>query len=231
MYCCVHDNSNQNISGDPGAATVSAPDMARAPPSPPPGATAAAAAAATTEQRLGTFKVGADAVETFSAHLDTLERPKSTVSSTNLRAAKYARRYFDGKTVNASRERDVRTVRHKGNVERLGGSKMATPGVSMPLMSIATPSRDSLTYTTTKGLLNGPGQNNCFLNSAVQEWWAISAAADPWTGYFLGPRTFHGTSPTLNGPKPNDKKTRVVFSFLFDLHDSIPFGTFLMKES
>lgn len=23
-------------------------------------------------------------------------------------------------------------------------------------------------FTTTKGLLNGPGQNNCFLNSAVQ---------------------------------------------------------------
>lgn len=28
------------------------------------------------------------------------------------------------------------------------------------------PSRDSMAYT--KGLLNGPGQNNCFLNSAVQ---------------------------------------------------------------
>lgn len=29
-----------------------------------------------------------------------------------------------------------------------------------------TPSRDSLAFS--KGLLNGPGQNNCFLNSAVQ---------------------------------------------------------------
>lgn len=28
------------------------------------------------------------------------------------------------------------------------------------------PSRDSVAFT--KGLLNGPGQNNCFLNSAVQ---------------------------------------------------------------
>jgi len=28
------------------------------------------------------------------------------------------------------------------------------------------PSRDSMAYT--KGLLNRPGQNNCFLNSAVQ---------------------------------------------------------------
>lgn len=30
------------------------------------------------------------------------------------------------------------------------------------------PSRDSMAFTSTKGLLNGPGQNNCFLNSAVQ---------------------------------------------------------------
>ena len=30
------------------------------------------------------------------------------------------------------------------------------------------PSRDSVAFTSTKGLLNGPGQNNCFLNSAVQ---------------------------------------------------------------
>lgn len=30
------------------------------------------------------------------------------------------------------------------------------------------PSRDSVAITSTKGLLNGPGQNNCFLNSAVQ---------------------------------------------------------------
>ena len=29
-------------------------------------------------------------------------------------------------------------------------------------------SRDSGQFTNTKGLLNGPGQNNCFLNSAVQ---------------------------------------------------------------
>jgi hypothetical protein len=30
------------------------------------------------------------------------------------------------------------------------------------------PSRESVSFTSTKGLLNGPGQNNCFLNSAVQ---------------------------------------------------------------
>jgi len=30
------------------------------------------------------------------------------------------------------------------------------------------PSRESVAFTSTKGLLNGPGQNNCFLNSAVQ---------------------------------------------------------------
>ncbi|KAL0102721.1 hypothetical protein PUN28_018194 [Cardiocondyla obscurior] len=28
-------------------------------------------------------------------------------------------------------------------------------------------------FTTTKGLLNGPGQNNCFLNSAVQVLWHL----------------------------------------------------------
>ena len=28
--------------------------------------------------------------------------------------------------------------------------------------------RMSTSFTTTKGLLNGPGENNCFLNSAVQ---------------------------------------------------------------
>uniref|UniRef100_A0A2S2QTX9 Inactive ubiquitin carboxyl-terminal hydrolase 54 n=1 Tax=Sipha flava TaxID=143950 RepID=A0A2S2QTX9_9HEMI len=33
------------------------------------------------------------------------------------------------------------------------------------------PSRDSMAYT--KGLLNGPGQNNCFLNSAVQVLWHL----------------------------------------------------------
>jgi ferredoxin len=53
---------------------------------------------------------------------------------------------------------------------RQRNSAMATPAVSLhPLpISIATPSRDSMTFTSTKGLLNGPGQNNCFLNSAVQ---------------------------------------------------------------
>jgi hypothetical protein len=35
------------------------------------------------------------------------------------------------------------------------------------LMNMA-PSRESVSFTSTKGLLNGPGQNNCFLNSAVQ---------------------------------------------------------------
>ncbi|OWR54051.1 hypothetical protein KGM_208910 [Danaus plexippus plexippus] len=30
-------------------------------------------------------------------------------------------------------------------------------------------SRDSGIFHTTKGLWNGPGQNNCFLNSAVQQ--------------------------------------------------------------
>lgn len=40
-------------------------------------------------------------------------------------------------------------------------------------ISIATPSRDSMTFTSTKGLLNGPGQNNCFLNSAVQVLWHL----------------------------------------------------------
>ncbi|KAF2898731.1 hypothetical protein ILUMI_07445 [Ignelater luminosus] len=35
------------------------------------------------------------------------------------------------------------------------------------------PSRDSMTYTSTKGLLNAPGQNNCFLNSAVQVLWHL----------------------------------------------------------
>nr|CAH7715492.1 unnamed protein product [Callosobruchus chinensis] len=47
---------------------------------------------------------------------------------------------------------------------------MAAPSVQQqPLpISIATPSRDCSTFTSTKGLLNGPGQNNCFLNSAVQ---------------------------------------------------------------
>ncbi|KAG5316715.1 UBP54 hydrolase, partial [Acromyrmex insinuator] len=28
-------------------------------------------------------------------------------------------------------------------------------------------------FTSTKGLLNGPGQNNCFLNSAVQVLWHL----------------------------------------------------------
>ncbi|XP_045466302.1 uncharacterized protein LOC123675100 isoform X1 [Harmonia axyridis] len=52
---------------------------------------------------------------------------------------------------------------------------MSPPGVSNHpiLMSIATPSRDSMPCTTTKGLLNEPGQNNCFLNSAVQVLWHL----------------------------------------------------------
>ncbi|RZF46160.1 hypothetical protein LSTR_LSTR012141 [Laodelphax striatellus] len=33
------------------------------------------------------------------------------------------------------------------------------------------PSRDSVVFS--KGLLNGPGQNNCFLNSAVQVLWHL----------------------------------------------------------
>ncbi|XP_017770852.1 PREDICTED: uncharacterized protein LOC108558450 isoform X1 [Nicrophorus vespilloides] len=35
------------------------------------------------------------------------------------------------------------------------------------------PSRDSVGFTSTKGLLNAPGQNNCFLNSAVQVLWHL----------------------------------------------------------
>ncbi|XP_022909203.2 uncharacterized protein [Onthophagus taurus] len=33
--------------------------------------------------------------------------------------------------------------------------------------------QDTMPFTTTKGLLNGPGQNNCFLNSAVQVLWHL----------------------------------------------------------
>ncbi|KAK4883329.1 hypothetical protein RN001_006648 [Aquatica leii] len=40
-------------------------------------------------------------------------------------------------------------------------------------LSAMSPSRDSMTYTSTKGLLNAPGQNNCFLNSAVQVLWHL----------------------------------------------------------
>ncbi|KAB0801891.1 hypothetical protein PPYR_04077 [Photinus pyralis] len=35
------------------------------------------------------------------------------------------------------------------------------------------PSRESISCTSTKGLLNAPGQNNCFLNSAVQVLWHL----------------------------------------------------------
>ncbi|CAH0729287.1 unnamed protein product, partial [Brenthis ino] len=34
-------------------------------------------------------------------------------------------------------------------------------------------SRDSGIFHTTKGLWNAPGQNNCFLNSAVQVLWHL----------------------------------------------------------
>lgn len=40
--------------------------------------------------------------------------------------------------------------------------------------------RMSMSFTSTKGLLNGPGDNNCFLNSAVQVWFNCQL----W--YFLG---------------------------------------------
>lgn len=45
---------------------------------------------------------------------------------------------------------------------------MASVSVSTHHPISITPSRDSMAFTSTKGLLNGPGQNNCFLNSAVQ---------------------------------------------------------------
>lgn len=47
---------------------------------------------------------------------------------------------------------------------------MAAVSIStqLPPISIATPSRDAASVTSSKGLLNRPGQNNCFLNSAVQ---------------------------------------------------------------
>lgn len=49
-----------------------------------------------------------------------------------------------------------------------GGSIMVynTRGIQVqsPVLSPDTPTA----LTTTKGLLNGPGQNNCFLNCAVQ---------------------------------------------------------------
>lgn len=35
--------------------------------------------------------------------------------------------------------------------------------------------RMSMSFTSTKGLLNGPGDNNCFLNSAVQVWLIVNS--------------------------------------------------------
>lgn len=37
-----------------------------------------------------------------------------------------------------------------------------------PMLKVANNNRESLGYGQSKGLLNGPGQNNCFLNCAVQ---------------------------------------------------------------
>lgn len=49
------------------------------------------------------------------------------------------------------------------DVDRAGASAAAAAAVHHHQTS-----RDSGQFTNTKGLLNGPGQNNCFLNSAVQ---------------------------------------------------------------
>lgn len=37
-----------------------------------------------------------------------------------------------------------------------------------PLLKVPNNNRESLGFGQSKGLLNGPGQNNCFLNCAVQ---------------------------------------------------------------
>ncbi|XP_065156232.1 LOW QUALITY PROTEIN: uncharacterized protein ec [Atheta coriaria] len=54
------------------------------------------------------------------------------------------------------------------SVKLVGGGASPSPHPSPQC-----PSRDSMIFTSTKGLLNAPGQNNCFLNSAVQVLWHL----------------------------------------------------------
>ncbi|GAB0094101.1 LOC117566575 [Sergentomyia squamirostris] len=48
----------------------------------------------------------------------------------------------------------------------LGGPRLS----SDHQINVQQSQRDSMGYGASKGLLNGPGQNNCFLNCAVQQY-------------------------------------------------------------
>lgn len=51
----------------------------------------------------------------------------------------------------------------------LAASNMARPMMkNFPMNFFSSPPNQTHQLTDTKGLLNGPGQNNCFLNCAVQ---------------------------------------------------------------
>ncbi|KAL3277563.1 hypothetical protein HHI36_012907 [Cryptolaemus montrouzieri] len=90
-----------------------------------------------------------------------------------------------------------------------------SPGVANHpmLLSVATPSRDNnMPCTTTKGLLNEPGQNNCFLNSAVQG-------------------TSKKSSPGID--EIDGREVRAVASLLYLINESFKVGIFLdaLKKS
>ena len=56
---------------------------------------------------------------------------------------------------------------------------------SVPLSNVLLKPKSHMSFSNTKGLLNGPGENNCFLNSAVQ------------VGHGIGLRS---TDLWINGP-------------------------------
>lgn len=103
---------------------------------------------------------------------------------------------------------------------------MATPAVSLlPLpISISTPpSRDSMTFTSTKGLLNGPGQNNCFLNSAVQ----VSNHNSKVCDFCALSRIFEGTNTDVWGQ--GQDHLRIVYKYIVNISGK-SFVTFFEKQ-
>ena len=45
--------------------------------------------------------------------------------------------------------------------------------MAVPLSSVLLKPKSHMSFSNAKGLLNGPGENNCFLNSAVQVLWHL----------------------------------------------------------
>lgn len=113
----------------------------------------------------------------------------------------------DSKTVDYGRYPPAHDTDSSGRVGKkvpmAGGGRLACPPPEdtldhcMRAYNHGPYSRMSITFNSSKGLTNAPGQNNCFLNSAVQVSLTESQPSPP-LALMLSPSPHHLPVPTLS---------------------------------